>query len=596
MLPAWSGCLWVRITLPMSVHAEAERRHRRRDRALAAGDAGVDDRPFPVADEEVGRDEPEVHPRPGDPARRTAAPPAEPDRPATGRPRPTRPRSAPEDGGPPDGGPDGVADDDQAAALGVTLGAQPARPRTATAKAPRPRSARNRRREIGEPVMPGDGTRRRRFRPARRQAMRSAMIRGCLPFPADATDLTRLLVVSDLRRAVAWYRDVLGADVVGEYGGTSAVLRFVGSWLLLVTGGGPTADKPTVTMAAPADPDSASAELIVAVPDCRAAHAELVGQGSRRSSPTPSSTRGRSGPSSAIRTATCSRSASARPRRRGDRRGRRAPRASGRHGDGPRRRGPRRRHGPALRPGPGRGHGPPHGRRLRRRGPGAPPPSRGRRLRRRATPPGVRRAGPEVLSWIEGDVPLPPYPAWSMTDRALEDLGALVRRFHEAAASFVPPDGAAWAADWADPTGGAGDAHPDDHPQRPLPRERRLPRRPGRGLDRLRDGRPGPSALGRRDRGRDVGPARRPGPARSAPAGPRRDRPDRVLGRGYGLERAAAEELVDVLVEERAHSIANIRAEIAAGNELWIGNWAAAGGDERAAADDAWIAGPPLGR
>lgn len=98
-------------------------------------------------------------------------------------------------------------------------------------------------------------------------------------FPAGATDLTRLLVVRDLGRALAWYRDVLGAEVVGEYGGTSAVLRFVGSWLLLVTGGDPTADKPTVTMAAPGDPDRASAELIIAVPDCRAAHAELVARG-----------------------------------------------------------------------------------------------------------------------------------------------------------------------------------------------------------------------------------------------------------------------------------------------------------------------------
>lgn len=98
-------------------------------------------------------------------------------------------------------------------------------------------------------------------------------------FPADATDLTRLLVVADLARSVAWYRDVLGAEVVGEYGGTSTVLRFVGSWLLLVTGGGPTADKPTVTLAAPADPGWASGELIVAVPDCRAAHAELVARG-----------------------------------------------------------------------------------------------------------------------------------------------------------------------------------------------------------------------------------------------------------------------------------------------------------------------------
>ncbi|HEX3428048.1 MAG TPA: VOC family protein [Candidatus Limnocylindrales bacterium] len=98
-------------------------------------------------------------------------------------------------------------------------------------------------------------------------------------FPADATDLTRLLVVGDLASSVAWYRDVLGAELVGEYGGTSAVFRFVGCWLLLVTGGEPTADKPTVTMSPPPDPDRSSAELIIAVPDCRAAHAELTTRG-----------------------------------------------------------------------------------------------------------------------------------------------------------------------------------------------------------------------------------------------------------------------------------------------------------------------------
>lgn len=98
-------------------------------------------------------------------------------------------------------------------------------------------------------------------------------------FPADATDLTRLLVVADLTRSVAWYRDVLGAEVIGEYGGTSVVLRFVGSWLLVVTGGPPTADKPTITMAPPIDPSVANAELIIAVPDCRAAFAELRSRG-----------------------------------------------------------------------------------------------------------------------------------------------------------------------------------------------------------------------------------------------------------------------------------------------------------------------------
>jgi catechol 2,3-dioxygenase-like lactoylglutathione lyase family enzyme len=100
-------------------------------------------------------------------------------------------------------------------------------------------------------------------------------------FPTDATDLTRLLVVRDVAASVTWYRDVLGAELVGEYGGTSAVFRLVGCWLLLVTGGGPTPDKPTVTMTPPDDPSLATAELIVAVPDCRAAHAELVARGAR---------------------------------------------------------------------------------------------------------------------------------------------------------------------------------------------------------------------------------------------------------------------------------------------------------------------------
>jgi catechol 2,3-dioxygenase-like lactoylglutathione lyase family enzyme len=53
----------------------------------------------------------------------------------------------------------------------------------------------------------------------------------------------------------------------------------VGSWLLLVTGGPPTADKPTVTFTPPADPDAASAELIIAVPDCHAAHETLAARG-----------------------------------------------------------------------------------------------------------------------------------------------------------------------------------------------------------------------------------------------------------------------------------------------------------------------------
>ncbi len=94
-------------------------------------------------------------------------------------------------------------------------------------------------------------------------------------FPTDGVELTQLLVVSDMEKSRAFYSEVLGASVVREYGGTSCVLNFQGNWLLLVTGGGPTADKPTVTFAPPSDPDVVSHQLTIRVPDCRAAYEVL---------------------------------------------------------------------------------------------------------------------------------------------------------------------------------------------------------------------------------------------------------------------------------------------------------------------------------
>jgi catechol 2,3-dioxygenase-like lactoylglutathione lyase family enzyme len=98
-------------------------------------------------------------------------------------------------------------------------------------------------------------------------------------FPTDGVELTLLLVVSDLARARHFYRDILGADELREYGGTSAVLKFAGTWLLLVTGGGPTPDKPTVTFAPPTKPDVVSHELTIRVPDCNAAYQLLKSRG-----------------------------------------------------------------------------------------------------------------------------------------------------------------------------------------------------------------------------------------------------------------------------------------------------------------------------
>ncbi|HVL48541.1 MAG TPA: VOC family protein [Candidatus Thermoplasmatota archaeon] len=98
-------------------------------------------------------------------------------------------------------------------------------------------------------------------------------------FPPRGAALSHILVVADLARARRWYADVLGARLYREYGGTTAVFDFEGAWLVLVTGGGPTADKPTVTMAPPDTPDRASHAMTIRVPDCRAAHATLAARG-----------------------------------------------------------------------------------------------------------------------------------------------------------------------------------------------------------------------------------------------------------------------------------------------------------------------------
>ena len=98
-------------------------------------------------------------------------------------------------------------------------------------------------------------------------------------FPTNDVALTHILVVADVGRLRDFYRDVLGATVFREYGGTSCVLQFQGSWLLLVTGGDPTEDKPDVTFAAPDDPSRVDHAMTLRVPSCQDAYEVLEGRG-----------------------------------------------------------------------------------------------------------------------------------------------------------------------------------------------------------------------------------------------------------------------------------------------------------------------------
>ena len=98
------------------------------------------------------------------------------------------------------------------------------------------------------------------------------------PLGSDVA-VTHILVVADPARSRDFWVQVMGAELYREYGGTSVVLRFSGSWLLLVSGGGPTADKPTVVFTPPADPDRVSHAMTLRVADCQAAYQALRSRG-----------------------------------------------------------------------------------------------------------------------------------------------------------------------------------------------------------------------------------------------------------------------------------------------------------------------------
>lgn len=65
-------------------------------------------------------------------------------------------------------------------------------------------------------------------------------------------------------------------------------------------------------------------------------------------------------------------------------------------------------------------------------------------------PLGVDPDGRERLEHIEGDVAVPPFPAWSQTDEAVASVARLLARFH-AAAARVDTAGSRWSAEMVDP-------------------------------------------------------------------------------------------------------------------------------------------------
>jgi len=97
------------------------------------------------------------------------------------------------------------------------------------------------------------------------------------PAPTAGFVLTHFLVVADQDRSREFYRSLFDGQVLVER--DPVIMKVANSWLILNVGGGPTDDKPTVTLTTPPDPNRTSAFLNVRVADIARVYQEWSAKG-----------------------------------------------------------------------------------------------------------------------------------------------------------------------------------------------------------------------------------------------------------------------------------------------------------------------------
>lgn len=92
--------------------------------------------------------------------------------------------------------------------------------------------------------------------------------------PLQGFTVAHFLTVSDVERSTQFYKNVFGGEVVrkGDQSGAPAYIQIANTWIIVNIGGGPTPDKPTVTLSPPADPDRLSSFMNVRVADIQACY------------------------------------------------------------------------------------------------------------------------------------------------------------------------------------------------------------------------------------------------------------------------------------------------------------------------------------
>jgi catechol 2,3-dioxygenase-like lactoylglutathione lyase family enzyme len=97
------------------------------------------------------------------------------------------------------------------------------------------------------------------------------------PAPNEGIVLTHFIVSEDVERSRRFYTDVLGGEVVMD--GEPSIVALANSWIIINIGGGPTDDKPTVTLEAPSHPDLVNSFLNIRVADIEAIYGDWSARG-----------------------------------------------------------------------------------------------------------------------------------------------------------------------------------------------------------------------------------------------------------------------------------------------------------------------------
>jgi catechol 2,3-dioxygenase-like lactoylglutathione lyase family enzyme len=100
-----------------------------------------------------------------------------------------------------------------------------------------------------------------------------------LPAPTEGLILTHFITVRSVAASRRFYADILGGEVV--LGENPAIVRIANGWIIMNPGGGPTPDKPEISLRPPEPGDPVSSFLNVRVADIAAFYADATAKGAR---------------------------------------------------------------------------------------------------------------------------------------------------------------------------------------------------------------------------------------------------------------------------------------------------------------------------